>query len=92
MKGVPRVLRPLLNSLFRKQLDYPVMMDWTGDVSEDYDYQASLANIVVLSPSGQVRYRFNGKANPSELKQCFSRIDGLLEASVSHAEEPARAQ
>jgi hypothetical protein len=92
LKGVPSLLRPLLRSMFRNRLDYPVMMDWTGAVSTNYNYEASMANILVLSPAGRIEYRFNGTASPSELEQCFDRIDGLLEASSPRAGQPARAR
>ncbi|MBN1269295.1 MAG: hypothetical protein JXB04_06900 [Kiritimatiellae bacterium] len=84
--GVPPVLQPVLRALFRRRLDYPVMMDWSGEVSTDYHYHAGEANVMVLSPAGRIAYRFNGRATPAELKACFARIDGLLAASAPRAE------
>jgi hypothetical protein len=77
LAGVPRLMRSLLRAIFRKNLTYPVMMDWTGAVSMNYGYEARVANVVVLSPEGRIEYRFNGKAGPEELQKCFARIDAL---------------
>jgi hypothetical protein len=86
LAGVPAALRGMLRAIFRRNLKYPVMMDWTGAVSADYSCEARVANVVVLSPAGRIEYRFNGKANRAELKQCFERIDGLLGTSAPRAE------
>lgn len=91
LKGVPRLLRPTLRTIFRNRLPYPVMMDWTGDVSEDYQYEAMLANVVVLCSAGKIEYRFNGQADPAELKKCFERIDRLLAEAEAREEESAEA-
>ena len=80
LAGVPPALRGMLRAIFRRSVNYPVMMDWTGAVSTDYGYEARVANVVVLAPDGRVEYRFNGKVSREELTQCFERIDGLLAA------------
>jgi hypothetical protein len=92
LKGVPRLLRPTLRSVFRKQVPYPVMMDWTGDVSQDYQYEARVANVIVLCSAGQIAYRFNGQADPAALKKCCDRIDKLLADAESSEEESVKAR
>lgn len=86
LAGVPGLLQPMLRGLFRRKVDYPVMLDWTGDVSTDYRYEAGEANVLVLSPAGRVVYRFNGRATESELRVCFARIDGLLKGAAPRPE------
>ena len=86
LTGVPPALRGMVRAIFRRNLDYPVMMDWTGAVSTNYRCEARVANVVVLSPAGRIEYRFNGKTSPAELKQCFERIDGLLATPAPRAE------
>ncbi len=84
--GVPSPLRPMLRALFRQSLAYPVMMDWTGEVSTSYRYEARVANLVVVSPAGTVAYRFNGPASPEELQRCFAAIDALRPSPGPRAE------
>lgn len=80
--GVPAPLQPALRAAFRRKLKRPVMLDWTGGVSDDFDYQAKRANLVVLAPDGRVAFRFNGPATPEALVRCFEAIDRLLGASA----------
>lgn len=90
--GVPRLARALLRRIFRRHLEYPVMMDWTGTVSTSYEYEKRVANVIVLSPAGQREYRFNGPASPEELERCFARIDQLLKAASVEKEPAASPQ
>jgi hypothetical protein len=78
LKGVPGFMKPLLRKLFRKGLDYPVMMDWTGEICEALQYKAGKANIFILCPKGVIRHRINGKVTGRDLQNCFSEVDGLL--------------
>ncbi|MDZ4198803.1 MAG: hypothetical protein U1E27_05890 [Kiritimatiellia bacterium] len=82
LAGVPSLMRPALRALFRRALDQPVMMDWTGIVSDDFRYQQGVVNLLVITPAGRIDYRFNGVASPEELIRCFESIDRILEASV----------
>jgi hypothetical protein len=86
LAGVPTPLRPMLRALFRKGVDYPVMMDWTGEVSTNCNVEARVANLMVICPAGRVDYRFNGPASPEELRRCFARIDALLSRPGPRAE------
>jgi hypothetical protein len=80
LKGVPGFMKPLLRKLFRKGLDYPVMMDWSGEVCKALSYDAGRANILILCPKGGIRYRINGEVTEKDLQDCFSKVDGLLKA------------
>jgi hypothetical protein len=86
LAGVPLPMRGMLRAIFRRNLDYPVMMDWTGAVSTHYNYQARMANVLVLNAAGRIEYRFNGPASPEELKLCFEQIDELLTMSAPRAD------
>lgn len=85
LAGVPSVLRPALRAIFRKNVGYPVMMDWTGSVSTDYQYEANVANVVVIGPDGRIAHRFNGPASEEALRACFEQIDRLLPVPGSRA-------
>ena len=86
LAGVPTGLKPLFRALFRKTLKYPVMLDWSGAISTRYQYEANLANLLVLDSAGRIEYRFNGAATPDVLKTCFRRIVGLLGTSAPREE------
>lgn len=79
LKGVPKMLQPMIRSLFRKGVDYPVMMDWTGEVCEAFGYRAGEADIFIVSSDGQVLHRVSGKATEDKLLACYAIIDALVE-------------
>ena len=79
LRGVPTLMKPLVRALFRQGVSYPVMLDWTGAVSAQYDYEARKANVLILGPDGTILHRVNGEASRNRLVQCFSRIDRYLQ-------------
>ena len=83
LKGVPGFMKPLLRKLFRKGLDYPVMMDWSGEVCTALSYDAEKANILILCQKGGIRHRVNGKVTEKDLQVCFSKVDELLKADAA---------
>lgn len=86
VEGVPAPLKPLLCAMFRRSFTFPILMDWTGAVSRAFGHEARVANVVVLSPAGHVVYRFNGRAEPAELRRCFHQIDRMLRGTVPSAD------
>lgn len=88
MKGLPKMLRPMLRGLFRKGVDYPVMMDWTGSVCESLNYTSGVADIFVVDTKGIVVHRISGEASDDRLKACYAAIDQLIqEKDVESAEK-----
>ena len=83
LKGVPGFMKPVLRKLFRNGLDYPVMMDWSGEVCKALSYDAGKANILIVCPMGGIRHRINGKVTEKDLKDCFSKVDELLKADAA---------
>ena len=75
---LPGFARGLVRKAFRKQLAYPVMLDWSGDVTKSYNYQSGQANLFVIDRGGQMVLTIIGPVNPSRLQQVFGTIDRLL--------------
>ncbi|MBX7259709.1 MAG: hypothetical protein K1Y02_25360, partial [Candidatus Hydrogenedentes bacterium] len=48
LKGVPEWMRGTVRFLFRKQAAHPVMMDWTGETTEQFDCRAKVASVFVV--------------------------------------------
>jgi hypothetical protein len=59
LSAVPGILRGMVRNAFRKQLDYPVMLDWRGTVSDRYAYQKGLANLLVINCAGEINLRLS---------------------------------
>lgn len=83
LKGVPKLLQPMIRRLFRKGIEYPVMMDWTGTVCESFGYQPGVADIFVVSRDGTLLHRINGETSKEKLETCYALIDGLMKAGKS---------
>lgn len=83
LKGLPKVLRPMMRGLFKKGVNYPVMMDWKGEISEDFDYQAGVADIFIISTEGFVVHRVTGEATPEKLNACYLIVDDLIKTRES---------
>jgi hypothetical protein len=93
MKGLPKVLRPMLRGIFKMEINHPVMMDWTGNVCEALAYRQGVADIVVADREGRVVHRVSGEATQEKLQACYAAIDRLTAeagASVAAAEEHGR--
>ena len=78
MKGLPKVLRPMLRGVFKKSIEYPVMMDWTGSVCEALNYQSGVTDIFVVDRNGAVIHRISGEATEEKMQVCYAVIDRLI--------------
>ncbi len=75
---VPAALRPLVRKAFKKQLDYPVMLDWGGAVSKSFGYGKNQVSVFVLGVDGTMLIHVSGKATDAKLKSLFEKIDQAL--------------
>lgn len=78
LSAVPGILQDMVRNAFRKQLDYPVMLDWRGTVSDRYAYQKGLANLLVINCAGKINLRLNGAATDAKLQSVWRHIDHLM--------------
>lgn len=92
MKGLPKLLRPMLRGIFKKSIDYPVMMDWKGTVCESLHYKSGVADIFVVDCNGVVVHRISGEATEEKLQTCYAVIDRLMKESEAEAAEEENAQ
>ena len=77
LEGVPRWLRSTLVGIFKRMIKFSVMMDWTGEVSRDYEYPGGNAFVVIVDKQGNIRHRVKGKASKVFIDECNAIIDDL---------------
>ena len=77
LKGVPRWLRSTLVRIFKSTIKFSVMMDWTGEVSRDYEYPGGKALVVIVDRQGNIQHRVKGKASKVLIEACNDIIDDL---------------
>jgi hypothetical protein len=96
MKGLPKVLRPMLRGIFKKSIEYPVMMDWTGSVCESLNYQSGVTDIFVVDSNGTVIHRISGEATEEKMQVCYTVIDRLIkendDGAAAEADAPQQRQ
>jgi hypothetical protein len=75
--GIPRCFRDCFRREFKKRLAFPVMLDWTGDVSRSMGYENNRAQLLVVSRSGRVALTKSGPAHEQALAEVIGAIDRL---------------
>lgn len=78
LSTVPRFARGMVRAFLRGQLDYPVMLDWSGDVTTRYRYQPGEANLFVIDPTGRIRLKVIGGVSHTKLQRVLITLGGLL--------------
>ena len=56
----------------------PVLCDWDGGVSEKLGAKRGQANIIIISPAGEITLRTGGKVEPQKLVAAFAAIEEHL--------------
>jgi peroxiredoxin len=80
LTSVPSLFHGYARRQFRKQVKYPVLLDFKGDVSKGYGYEGDKANVFVIARDGTVAYRASGAATPDGLERLYAEVDRLLGA------------
>jgi cytochrome oxidase Cu insertion factor (SCO1/SenC/PrrC family) len=86
VSAVPRPLRGMVQSKFKKAMTQPVMLDWEGRISSGFKYTKGQANVYLIAPDGRVLHHLAGKAEAGKLADLAARIEALLKDS-----QPAQA-
>lgn len=76
LSGVPGFVRPLVRGMIRSE--YPVLFDWTGEVSEEYGFEKNKVNIFVIGKKGKITAAKRGTATIKELEFLLKKITALL--------------
>jgi hypothetical protein len=75
---VPGWLQDLVRGGIRRQLDYPILLDWQGSVCDQFHYKEGRVNLFILDQTGAVRRHINGAVTPDKLDQLTNQIESLL--------------
>lgn len=74
LKGVPSALRPTIRYLFKKQVNYPVMLDWEGTVTESFAFKPGLACVFVVNMDGSIVLAEYGPAEGERSERVLSSL------------------
>ena len=71
---VPGPLRSMVQRAFVKQLAYPVLLDWSGDVTRHFIPTAHVANVYLVRTNGAVVGRWSGAVHDGRLSELSAII------------------
>ena len=82
LSEAPRIFRGLIRLGFRQVLEYPVLMDWEGEVCEALNYPGEVPRVVVAAPDGEIALKVDGEAEPERIARVVETVDDLLQAEA----------
>jgi hypothetical protein len=78
LKGVPVALRSTVRYMFKRQVSYPVLMDWDGEVTSQFPFKPGQACVVVVDTSGRIVASEYGAVIDESFKRVQTAIDDTL--------------
>ena len=66
---------------FRKQLTYPVLLDWKGAVVKEFGYTKGVANVYLIDRDGRILKHVTGPVADATARDLFRDVDRALETS-----------
>jgi hypothetical protein len=65
--SVPRLLRGRVRSSFKKTFPYPVMLDWSGEISARFQPVPKQTTVLAVATDGSILRRTNGVVNDAAI-------------------------
>ena len=78
LTSIPSLFHGYARRQFRKQMKYPVLLDFKGDVSRGYGYEKDRANVFVIDREGRIVLKLTGAATGDGLGRVYAEVDRLL--------------
>jgi len=86
--GVPGFLQGRVRRKFQETRRYPVMMDWSGTVCEQFGYQRGMANLLIIDRAGAIRARLYGSTSDPAVGVARTVLDAALSAPPAERPNP----
>lgn len=77
LSNVPAFARGIARSVIAALGNYPILLDWQGDVSKRLGVQPKQANLFIVNQQGEVVASQTGKASLEKLKVLAQKLDQL---------------
>lgn len=75
---IPAPFHGMFRRAFKKQLAYPVMLDWQGAVVGQFGYEKAVANIYVIDHHGNIVARRSGTVSDAGVRDIARAIDRAI--------------
>ncbi len=77
-KGTPAFMRSGILKRIREAHEEPLLIDWSGEVSESIGYRPRVANLLILGRDGSVLHRAEGPPSERNLEMFLAVLDHSL--------------
>lgn len=74
LNGTPRLARRFVRGMFVDDPARPILMDWSGEFADAYDFEKGRANVLVFAPDGSLARH-----------AAAQEVDGVLAADIAAA-------
>lgn len=78
LSAVPGFARGIARGIISGLVKQPILLDWTGEVSQQFKAQKNITNLYVINPQGQIIASSSGEATLEKLKEMVAAIDSAL--------------
>jgi hypothetical protein len=79
LRVVPSLVSRLVRAFFPKERERWVLLDWSGQFAEAYDFVPASSNIVVINRLGSVVHKANGRElEQNKLKEISNELRKLM--------------
>lgn len=89
LEGVPRALRSTVKFLFKREVAHPVLLDWTGEITDQFQFKPGAACIVVADPTGAIMGNAYGAWTEAGGKLIGRAIETALPQDDAQSEDAA---
>lgn len=78
VSAVPFFLKSFIRGKIKDKYQYPILLDWDGDVAEHYLLKPDVPTLVFIDKSETVRYYTYGKGTEAEIQKAIGEIEIIL--------------
>jgi len=89
VRGVPAFLRGKVRKKFQQTRQYPVMMDWSGDICAKFKFQPGVVNLFLIARDGSIVGRWTGTATPAAVSELSASLDRAFDSMAASEVRPA---
>ena len=89
---IPAFLRGKVRKKFQQTRQYPVMMDWSGEVCAKFKFQPGVANLLLIARDGSIVGRWTGIATPAAVSELSAVLDRALDSATASEIQPAASR
>jgi len=90
VSAVPGPLRSMIRKKLKARVEYPIMLDWSGEIIRRFDLSKNVANVFLVGDRGKLLLTLHEWPDKAKLEKLFSAIDSGLGTTNRVTLDPAK--